>query len=673
MSEDRQRFEKYVTNINKLLQSEEFYLSFQKKLRGSKPSYKLVEKHRNKVFDLEWVDIIESTLPNLDNIVRNPRKFIVLEEDIVDISLARAISTESVKHLAQHTNMIASVDKEGNVTPNKILNITKEESYEIYENRFIFTLLKNVNQFLTRRLDAIKSAYVNDHVLELDVDTSVFTGKTRVFYKLELIASLPFDEVKELDNNDLTVVERIAKMQRIINEFMGSPFAKQMANSAPVRPPITRTNVILKNPDFKKALVLWQFVESYQKMGFSVENQVKNMAIDNVVQTNIQDMVCLSSMLMEGLIQGNVADDSFFKESLMDEKDLKETKDQGQMEVEKETDQKEVEEAFDQQNTPEEQEDTPQQENEQEQKTETTDNQEENASQPENEGQDNDQDEDELLDSMSIPNSRNMFQRTSDEANLTKAEITRINKAIDRIIIREKTLNAESNIQETLNKSSSENLPPEVITARLEREKENIRRALERKAKLAEKERLANEKMLKEQEERLKELEEEINSKQQDLAQQNNSSEPTDTQNIVTSDNATPSANDISSDNDISNNNNNNQNDENALTEQNDISLTSEKESDTSNDTKIIQLEEENTQNEQPSPQDITTTIDNSTTIDQLDDKENALADKNDISLTSEKENDATNGNENVQLNSENSQQNISDTPQTKDSKSEEN
>ncbi len=262
MNEDRVKYNQYVDAINKMLKSENFYSDFQKKLKVARPQIKLNRKKRAKTFDMEWVEMIEDSIVSLDNIVRNPRKFIVQEEDIVDISLARAISTESVKHLAQHTNFISSVDEDGMVTPNKILNVTKEESFEVYENRFIYTLLRNLNNFITRRLDAIKAAYINDNVLELDVDTSIFTGKTRVFYKLELIGALPIDEVKAMDNDDLMVVERIAQTQRIVMDFLSSAFAKQMINSAPVRPPITRTNVILKNPDFKKALVLWQFIES---------------------------------------------------------------------------------------------------------------------------------------------------------------------------------------------------------------------------------------------------------------------------------------------------------------------------------------------------------------------------------------------------------------------------
>ncbi|MEG2676467.1 MAG: hypothetical protein RR993_05565, partial [Clostridia bacterium] len=110
-------------------------------------------------------------------------------------------------------------------------------------------------------------------------------------------------------------------MQRIVSDFLGSPFAKQMVNSAAVRPPITRTNVILKNTDFKRALVLWQFVESYSKMGFNVENDVKAVPIDDQLGVGITDTICMGTLLMEGLVEGNVEDKGFFSESNIDEID----------------------------------------------------------------------------------------------------------------------------------------------------------------------------------------------------------------------------------------------------------------------------------------------------------------------------------------------------------------
>ena len=338
--DDREKFEKYADKVNAMLRSEDFYAAFRRRLRASRPEFKLNRKDRKKHFELDWIEMIESCIVNLDNIVRNPRKFIVVEEDIVDISLARAISTESIKHLAQHTNMIAAVDKEGNVTPNKILNTTKEESFEVYENRFIYTLLKNLSNFVTRRLDAIKMSYVNDHILELTAKGNFFMGKTRVFCNFEIVGSLPTDPEQEAEQSrDVEILQRVTKLQRVISDFLSSPFAKQMINSAPVRPPITRTNVILKNPDFKKALVLWQFIESYTKMGFQVENDIKKMPVDEKVDTLVSDMMCLSNMIMEGLIHGEAQDMAFFDEANMTEEEQKEKE-----EVEK-ADKKEEEQA----------------------------------------------------------------------------------------------------------------------------------------------------------------------------------------------------------------------------------------------------------------------------------------------------------------------------------------
>lgn len=482
--DDKQRYKKYVASINKMLASEEFYESFRKRLRAAKPNVTLQKKKRTKQFDMTWIDTIEECIPNLDNIVRNPRKFIVIEEDIVDISLARSISTESVKHLAQHTNLIASVDKEGNVTPNKILNTTKEESFEIYENRFIYTLLKNISNFVSRRMDAIKAAYVNDRVLELDVDASLFTGKTRVFYNLELIGSLPTNEEENIENaEDMAIVERVSKLQRIINDFLGSPFAKQMVSSAPVRPPITRTNVILKNPDFKKALVLWQFIESYSKMGFTVENKVDKLNVEEDVNQGVFDMIALSSTLMDSMIDGVVDDAEFYSEANMDEENIEEPiggeeDAEGEKEGEKE---KEIE-------------------GEEPDMDDTQDTQ-ENI----------DIEDDEVPeDQRDLSEVKNLFQRTSDESQTSKAEIQRINKAIDRVLMAASLQNAELKSELEKQKHSAKEIDQSKLIAQLEKEKKAIERAMQKKLENARREQEARERALEREKKRLEQLEEDL-------------------------------------------------------------------------------------------------------------------------------------------------------------------
>ena len=44
--------------------------------------------------DYSWVDVIEEAIPAIDNIIRNPRRFIVSEEDVVRIEKTKKIYLE---------------------------------------------------------------------------------------------------------------------------------------------------------------------------------------------------------------------------------------------------------------------------------------------------------------------------------------------------------------------------------------------------------------------------------------------------------------------------------------------------------------------------------------------------------------------------------------------------
>ena len=109
----------------------------------------LVSTDVNKVeADFEWLDLMEDTIRYLDNILRNPNRFIVNEEEIVKVELARRITVDSIKHLSKHTNFIQEIEDNGDVKPSKILNINKDESYDTYENRLIYTLIENMRNFI---------------------------------------------------------------------------------------------------------------------------------------------------------------------------------------------------------------------------------------------------------------------------------------------------------------------------------------------------------------------------------------------------------------------------------------------------------------------------------------------------------------------------------------------
>lgn len=291
----------YLDRIKDLFIEDVNFNRYLQDLNSGKSSFQINQKYLRKVFDHDWIDIIEEILPSLDAIVRNPRRFITVEEDIIDISLAKQISVESVKHLAQHTQFISSANpKTGTVTPSKILNTSKEESYEVYENRFIFTLLKKLQEFINKRYEAIKKSVVTNNMQEIKV---IVNSKYKhhgndMNIRLEASTDVPFDENKFSESSDYLTIERVKKMKNIVDGFLSSAFAREMRSSAPVRPPITRTNVIKKEPNFKKALILWQFIESYEKSGFDVEKVDETSLLPEDVNDQYKQLLFINDLIV---------------------------------------------------------------------------------------------------------------------------------------------------------------------------------------------------------------------------------------------------------------------------------------------------------------------------------------------------------------------------------------
>ena len=94
--------------------------------KNIKSNYKIETNYEKNDVDFEWLNMIESTVRYLDNILRSPNRFIVNEEEVVQIEKARKITVESIKHLSKHTNFIQEIEDNGDVKPSKILNINKE-------------------------------------------------------------------------------------------------------------------------------------------------------------------------------------------------------------------------------------------------------------------------------------------------------------------------------------------------------------------------------------------------------------------------------------------------------------------------------------------------------------------------------------------------------------------
>ena len=210
--------------------------------------------------DFAWVDIFNEYIPYLDNIVRNPRRFIQSEENLVPIERAKKFTEESIKHLAQNTQLIQDIDKDGMPQPLKVLNVYKEETYDLYENRFIHSLVENLYYFLNYRLDKLKhmGATASSSGREIKYkSTTIFDNNTiETDLKIKLL-----EENKDVNLDYNSILEKVENMYAIVVGFKASTIMKELERAEPVRSPIRKTNAILKDTDLNKCLELWEILE----------------------------------------------------------------------------------------------------------------------------------------------------------------------------------------------------------------------------------------------------------------------------------------------------------------------------------------------------------------------------------------------------------------------------
>ena len=235
---------------------------------SSRGNISLNRKLMEKAIDVSWVEAIENGLVHVDNIVRNPSRTIIDVEEIVPIALSRKITVESVKHLAQHTDLIQSVDeKTGKITPSKILNVHKEESLETYENRFVNTLIDRLYIFIITRYEKLSQISKDEEVFTLDFDTTVDDGQGQT---MQIKMSIDTSKNLETSNDQgYTIWQRVEKLKKTIEGYKGSELCQTLGNNF-VRPPIMRTNAIMKNVDLKACLALWQYILGYDKVGYEI-------------------------------------------------------------------------------------------------------------------------------------------------------------------------------------------------------------------------------------------------------------------------------------------------------------------------------------------------------------------------------------------------------------------
>lgn len=235
---------------------------------SAESSLKVQSEKKYVTRDVEWMNLIEEVIPHLDHVFRTPNRFIQNEEEIVKIEQARKVSVETIKHLSKNTNFIQTVDENGDVIPSKLLNVRKEETCNTYENRLAYTLIQNMKFFINKRKKSLEESLgmekddENKDNKQLEYNAKSKLNDEDVDINVSISSKLD-SQGKNSQEKNKNMIERIEVIERKITDIESNDVYKILdkLHVIPVKDPIKKTNMILKNVHFQYIMKLWEFMK----------------------------------------------------------------------------------------------------------------------------------------------------------------------------------------------------------------------------------------------------------------------------------------------------------------------------------------------------------------------------------------------------------------------------
>lgn len=294
---------KYVNKVGKTLENDRYFQYLFEMVQAGSTTLKQSHQVLHKVVDERWLSVIEESLDALNRITEHPRRFVTTSEELVPVELAKKISAESVRHLSQNTQFIAP-SKDGDIHPTKILNVTTEETYNLYENRFIYHLIRRLVTFIDKRTDVIFWSTGDETRNTLMMQSSVDDAYEQIEYKLEMTIKNT-QSFAENDSENMQVFMRIDRVRRMVMALKNSAFCDLMAGCTKVTSPIQRTNTIMKDPDYRTCFKLWQFLESYEEVGYSIEARDSALEFDEEYMIQLYSNLITNYTVFKSLLEAD--------------------------------------------------------------------------------------------------------------------------------------------------------------------------------------------------------------------------------------------------------------------------------------------------------------------------------------------------------------------------------
>jgi DNA repair protein SbcC/Rad50 len=255
-----------------------------KQVQGGKKTVYSKTIRETKIFEKSFIPVLVDCFKSISKILKDPKKAIRYEEEVVPMEKAKKVNSDTVRHLAAHTQYIKEVKDNGDIVPSKLLTTFSEDELGIYENRFIKTLINRICKFLSLRIQIMKKN-LDSYETRSTVITNDFKLEDKTKVKVELSVKMESEQDSEVKMARDTF-EKAKDIHEKFKTLRSSQLMQALKNYKEVVPPIQKTNIILKNPEFKICYNTWVFLDRYNQLAFDVNvREKKNKYTDDEATT----------------------------------------------------------------------------------------------------------------------------------------------------------------------------------------------------------------------------------------------------------------------------------------------------------------------------------------------------------------------------------------------------
>ena len=246
-------------------------------------SLEMHEKEAVKHIDNSDIKEINDAIPFLLRIIEKPRMFIRPIEERVPIDQAKRINYHAVSKLSRDSSDWYSRTLVS-VKPKMIYAEMSEDTLDIYENRFIVTLLDIVYRIVYYEyLDCLSKIKNAGDALAFDFVSTLYTGYKPGWSFSDVCAGNTIKTDEGYRYSLKQHKEKLEALMRRLTIIRNSELYKTLRNKKRLSGSVQRTNILMFDQNYNRAYKLWLYLHENHYDDFLVikEEQIPQGELEN--------------------------------------------------------------------------------------------------------------------------------------------------------------------------------------------------------------------------------------------------------------------------------------------------------------------------------------------------------------------------------------------------------